>query len=124
MKGMMYTMEAILGTIFVLVGIMIIFPVQQQREISFSEIGYSCLNYLDQTGLLRYYAINNMNTELNNSLRDCLPPIADFKFKVCSSSDCKETTIPYNKTVYLSSYLIAGENTYNKKLINLWIWSK
>jgi hypothetical protein len=117
-------MEAILGSILILLGIMLIFPTQQQREISFSGIGYSCLNYLDQKGLLRNYMINSMNTELNNSLKDCLPSIADFKFKICSSSDCIDTTIPYNKTVYLSSYLIAGENTYNKKLINLWIWSK
>jgi hypothetical protein len=115
-------MEAILGSILILLGIMLIFPTQQQREISFSETGYSCLNSLDQKGLLRNYMINSMNTELNNSLKDCLPSIADFKFKICSSSNCIDTTIPYNKTVYLSSYLIAGESTYNKKLINLWIW--
>lgn len=123
MKGIMYTMEVILGAILVLLGIMVIFPAQQVER-GFSESGYSCLNYLDQKGLLRYYTLNNMNTELNDSLKSCLPSIVDFKFKICSSSDCKDITIPYNKTVYLSSYFIAGENTYNKRLINLWIWSK
>jgi hypothetical protein len=117
-------MEAILGSILVLVGIMLIFPTQQQREINFSEIGFSCLNSLDQKGFLRNYIVNDMVTELNNSLKDCLSAVADFKFKICSSSDCIDQTIPYNKTVYISSYLIAGENTYNRKLINLWIWSK
>jgi hypothetical protein len=120
----MHTLEAILGSVLVLVGIMLIFPTQQQREINFSEIGYNCLNYEEQRGYLRYYAVNEMIDELNNSLKDCLPAVADFKFKICSSSDCIDTTIPYNKTVYISSYLIAGENTYNRKLINLWIWSK
>ena len=124
MKGMMHTMEAVLGAILVLIGIMFIFPTQQRGEINFSENGYSCLNYLDQKGLLRYYATNSMDIELNNSLKSCLPSIADFKFKVCPSSDCKDVTVPYNKTVYLSSYLIAGENIYNRLLINLWVWSK
>jgi hypothetical protein len=117
-------MEAVLGSIIILIGIMLIFPTQQQREISFSESGFSCLNYLDQKGFLRYYMVNDMITELNNSLKDCLPALADFKFKICTTSDCIDSTIPYNKTVYLSSYLIAGENTYNRMLINLWIWSK
>jgi len=120
---MMHTMEAILGSILILVGIMVIFPAQQ-NEISLSGVGYSCLNYLDQEGLLRNYAINDMTAELNDSFRSCLPSTVDFKFKICSSADCRDITIPYNKTVYLSSYLIAGEDTYNKRLINLWIWSK
>jgi len=121
---MIHTMEAVLGTLLILGGIILIFPTQQQNEINFSDITYSCLSNLDQRGLLRYYAINNMNTELNNSLKSCLPPIADFTFKTCSSSSCIDTTIPYNKTVYLSTYFIAGENSYNRKIINLWIWSK
>jgi len=124
MRGMMHTLEAVLGSALVLVGIMMIFPIQQQGEIKFSEAGYSCLSYLDQNGFLRYYAVNSMNTELDSSLKSCLPVVADFKFKICSSSDCIDNNIPYNKTVYLSSYLIAGENDYNRKVINLWVWSK
>jgi hypothetical protein len=121
---MIHTMEAVLGTLLILGGIMLIFPIQQQNEINFSDISYSCLGMLEQKGLLRHYVSNNMNTELNNNLRDCLPSVADFKFKICSSSSCMDTTIPYNKTVYLSSYLIAGENTYDRKVINIWVWSK
>ncbi|MEM3609611.1 MAG: hypothetical protein QXK49_03025 [Candidatus Aenigmatarchaeota archaeon] len=124
MKGMMYTIEAVIGAILVLIGITFIFPAQQQKELNLLETSFNCLIYLDQRGLLRYYAENNMNNELKDSLKSCLPPILDFKFKICSTSNCIETTIPYDKEVYLSSYLIAGENTYNKKLINLWVWLK
>ena len=123
MKAMLYTVEAILGAIMVLIGIMIIFPIQQKGEMIFSDVGYSCLNYLDQNGLLRYYVLNNMITELNNGLKNCLPSVTEFNFKLCSSSDCKEST-PTDKNVYLSSYIIAGENSYNKRLINLWVWLK
>jgi len=121
---MMHTMEAILGSVLILIGITFITPTQQRADTSFSEAGYSCLRQLDQEGLLRFYAVNSMDAELDNSLKSCLPPVSDFKFKICSSADCIDATIPYTKTVYLSSYLISGENTYNRKLINLCIWSK
>jgi len=123
MKAMLYTVEAILGALLVLIGIMSIFPIQQQKEMIFSDVGYSCLNYLDQKGFLRHYAVNDLITELNNSLKNCLPSVTEFNFKICSSSDCKEST-PTDKNVYLSSYIIAGENSYDKRLINLWVWLK
>jgi hypothetical protein len=121
---MIHTMEAVLGTLLVLGGILLIFPAQPQNETSFSETSYSCLKSMDQRGLLRYYAVNSMNSELNDSLRECLPSIASFSFKICSTSNCIDSSVPYNKTVYLTSYLISGENTYNRKLINLWTWSR
>jgi hypothetical protein len=124
MKAILYTLEAIFGAVLILVGIMFIYPTQQQTEISFSEVSYNCFKQLDQTGLLRNYATNSMITELNNSLRECLPPITDFKFKICETSDCVDISVPYDKPVYLSSYLIAGDTSYNRKLINLWVWSK
>lgn len=45
---MIHTMEAILGALLILVGIMLIFPTQQQNEINFSDIGYSCLYNLNK----------------------------------------------------------------------------
>lgn len=124
MKAMLYTLEAIFGATLILVGLFFISPTQQQKEFKFSETGYSCLINLDQTGLLRYYIVNNMRTELNNSLITCLPPILDFTFEICTTSTCKSTSMPYDKSVYLSSYLIAGYTNYTKKLINLWVWLK
>jgi hypothetical protein len=78
---------------------------------------------MDQRGELRYYAVNNLTEELNASLRECLPSVFDFKFRMCPSSDCKED-VPSNRSVYISNYLIAGENLYNKRLVNLWMWPK
>jgi hypothetical protein len=123
MKGMLYTLEAILATVMILVGIISIFPIQEQKETMFSDVGRYCLTYLDNSGLLRYYAVNDMSVDLANSLRNCLPSVTDFRVKICSSSDCTET-ITGQETVYLSSYIIAGDNAYNRKLINLWVWRK
>ena len=124
MRGMIYTLEAILGAVIILIGTAFIFTGQQQKEQSLSETSYFCLNYLDQNNSLRHYAINNMINELNDSLRSCLPSTADFDFRICASADCRDTKVPYNKTVYLSSYIIAGENDFSAELINLWVWLK
>lgn len=124
MKAMLYTLEAILGAILILIGLFFIYPTKQQEEFKFSETGYSCLSYLDQNGLLRYYTVNNMRKELNDSLISCLPPMLNFTFEICTSSTCKSTSIPYDKPVYLSSYLIAGYTNYTERLINLWVWLK
>jgi len=124
MKAMLYTLEAVFGAVLILVGLFFISPIQQQKEFKFSETSYSCLNYLDQNELLRYYAVNDMRIELNNSLKNCLPPILDFTFEICTSPTCKSTSMPYDKPVYISSYLIAGYTNYTRNLINLWVWLK
>lgn len=127
MRGTIHTIEAIIGALILLVGVMSIYPIEEPREFYFSDQGYNCLKYLDQKGLLRYYIYNDLIDDLNNSLKDCLPPISDYTFKICSTPSCT-TTISSNKSIFLSSYLIAGENkvttNYDPRLINLWIWSK
>ncbi len=103
---------------------MSIYPIEKTREFYFSDQGYNCLKYLDQKGLLRYYVYNDLVGDLNNDLRDCLPSISDYTFKICSTSSCI-TSIPPDKSTFLSSYLIAGNTTnYDHRLINLWIWLK
>jgi hypothetical protein len=121
-KGIVYTIEAVIGALLVLLGMMIIFPIQRQSTTGLSETGYFCLEYMDIKGTLRHYAVND-TSELNNSLRNCLPASTDFAYKVCSSSDCI-ASVPVDRDVYATSYLIAGENSYNRLLINLWIWFK
>jgi hypothetical protein len=123
MKAMMYTIEAVLGTLLILMGILYIYPTNHQGETSLSEIGYSCLIYLDQNGLLRHYAVNGMTADLSSSLRNCLPSAAEFSFKVCQSPDCK-ASVPSDRNVYATSYVIAGDETYDRHLINLWTWLK
>jgi hypothetical protein len=127
MKATIHTIEAIIGTLILLVGVMSIYPIEEREEFYFSDEGYDCLNYLDQKGLLRYYVYNNMLDDLNNSLRSCLLGISDYTFQICSSLPCT-ATIPTDRSTFLSSYLIAGENknetNYDPRMINLWMWLK
>jgi len=122
MKGFIKTLEAVLGVILIIIPLFTLYTPQRIEE-QFSDIGYNCLKDLDNRNLLRYYAVNNMNTELNNNLRDCLPYLIEFNFKICTTSVCS-VNVPENKTVFLSSYVIAGHESIEPTLINLWLWSK
>jgi hypothetical protein len=127
MKATVHTIEAIMGTLILLVGVISIYPIEERQEFYFSDEAYDCLKYLDNEGLLRYYIYNNLVDDLNNTLRSCLPGISDYTFQICSSLPCT-TTLPSDKSTFLSSYLIAGENkatiNYDPRIINVWVWLK
>jgi hypothetical protein len=123
MKATMHTIEAIIGTMILLVGVINIYPIQESQEFYFSDQSYDCLKYLDQGGLLRNNVYNNMIDDLNNSLRSCLPGIADYTFQICSSLPCT-TTLPTDKSTFLTSYLMSGSSEYDPRIINLWVWMK
>jgi hypothetical protein len=122
MKGYVKTLEAGIAIVLILASIIFLFPEQTKKEPQIPDTGYDCLRYLDQKGLLSYYAENNLELELNSELRECIPPILEYKAKICTITDC-DAILPTYKTIFLSSYLIAGESSFNPTLINLWIWS-
>ena len=122
MKGYVKTLEAIIAVVLILVSMVFLFPEKTRVEPQASDIGYNCLKYLNYEGVLRYYAVNNLESDLINDLGNCLPPILSYTAKICTYTPCN-TELPADKTTFLSSYLIAGEDSINPTLINLWVWS-
>lgn len=122
-KGFVKTLEAGIAIALILVSMVFLFPEKTVGKPDISKTGYNCLKYLDYKGTLRHYAINNMEASLIFDLRSCIPPSLDYKAKICSTSFCSSQT-PADKEVFLSSYLIAGEDSFKPTLINLWVWSK
>lgn len=122
MKGYIKTLEAGIAIVLILVSMIFLFSDRARKEPQLSDIGYNCLKYLDYKGVLRYYAVNNLESSLISNLRGCIPPILNYKARICTTTSCN-TQLPTDRTVFLSSYLIAGENTINNVLINVWVWS-
>lgn len=123
MKGFIQTLEASIGAILILMIVVLLYSYQPTvPETQLLQVGYNCLDNLDNVGYLSYYALYDV-TELENKIEECLPPITDFKIKVCDTEECNTTT-PANKTVVLASYLISGYNATQPSLINLWVWSE
>ena len=122
-KGFVKTLEAGIAIALILVSMVFLFPEKTVIKPKISDTGYNCLKYLDNKGILRQYAVNNMEANLISDLRSCIPPSLDYKAKICLTSSCISQT-PVDKEVFLSSYLIAGEDSFKQALINLWVWTK
>lgn len=121
-KGFVKTLEAAIAITLILVSVVFLFPEKVKTEPKISDTAYNCLRNLDNRGVLRYYAVNNLESNLISDLKGCIPPLFDYVVKICTTSTCSISIS--NKEVFLSSYLIAGENSIKPTLINLWVWLK
>lgn len=123
MKGFIKTLEAtiavllIISTVSMLHDVSIAYP-----EKNFMEVGDYCLDKVYDEGNLRYYAVNDLENELEDNLDDCLAAI-NYKLEICSSMECSITGLP-NSTVVLVSRLISGDQyEINPRIINVWMWA-
>ena len=122
MKGILHILEAVTAVIIIILGVGFVYPMREKVELSVADVGYKCLTSLDQEGLLKYYVSNDMTSSLNNSLRNCITSAIDFNFKICDSAVCNPESIPDNKEIFTSSYLVSGYETYDSNLVNVWLW--
>ncbi len=122
-KGFEKTLEAAIAIVLILVSIVFLFTGKEITEPQMSATGYECLKNLDNQGVLRYYAANGLGDRLDADLKACIPPLLNYTTKICATSTCN-TVLPLNKTVFLSTYLIAGDNSFNPRLVGLWVWLK
>ena len=123
MRATIHTIEAVVGTLILLLGVTTIHPIDGQSSLQFSDDAYSCLSYLDESGYLRLYAYNNMTADLNASIGQCLPKVLSYDFAVCDSEPCSKS-LPSEKSVFLSSYMLSGKDSYEPLTIKLWVWLK
>lgn len=124
MKGVLHTVEAVLGVMIILLGVIMVYPIRAKTEVQLSEIGYVCLKELDQEGTLKYYVENDLTFDLNTSLRNCIAQIADFTFEICDTAVCNPNTVPDDKEIFVSNYLVSGYETYEANLVSVWLWLK
>jgi hypothetical protein len=122
-KGFEKTLEAAIAIVLILVSMVFLFIGKEITEPQMSATGYECLKNLDNQGLLRYYAANDLGERLNADLKTCIPSLLNYTTKICTTSTCN-AVLPLNKTVFLSTYLIAGDNSFNPRLVDLWVWLK
>jgi hypothetical protein len=121
MKGFIKTLEAGIAIVLMLVSIVFLFIQKNVYEPQIADVGYNCLKNLDNNGTLRYYTENKLESNLISDIRSCIPPLFNYTVKICTTSVCI-SQLPSGKTIFLSSYIIAGDNSFNPTLVNLWIW--
>ncbi len=125
-KGAMYTLEAMIAALLILSTVVSLYSFPKQQEnpdaVTIKEKGYSCINDLDNRGLLRHYALSNDTIGIRSYLQECLPKALNFSASFCQA--CAPDT-PGNKSIVSLSYLIAGEGTlFQPTNAILFLWSK
>ena len=123
-KGFVKTMEASLSIILILATVVFLFSGDKNYASQVPDKPSICLQYIENRGLLSYYAFNDMKVELEDDLRSCMPPSFNYTVSICQSSSCSSDSLPLGKEVFVSSYLVAGDKEMKPSLINLWFWSK
>ena len=122
MKGYMQTLEAIIAIGIALLAVtMILTPQTLQERRDLSEAYFNCIDSMENRGLLRYYAENDMEVEIYNDLDACLPGLVNLSVKICSDSDCISSMSEDNVQSY--NYFVAGYDDPDPKLIKVWLWT-
>ncbi len=120
-KGFIKTLEASISIVLILISTVFLFPERVESEPQVSHVVYDCLKSIDDKGSLRNYAVNNLEASLVSDLAGCVPPLYDYAIKICTSTSCN-SQLPADKEVFLTSYIVAGEDSFRPTLINLWVW--
>ncbi|MFB6075693.1 MAG: hypothetical protein ABEK17_00975 [Candidatus Aenigmatarchaeota archaeon] len=125
-KGMMYSLEAIIGALIIFsIMLFVIATPYNPPEFKFQTIkdnSYACLRGLDDANNLRALVFNNRTERIENLLSDCMPKTTDYEVQICRKS-CTEADLPKNETRVAVSYFISGYNSnFNPTKILLISW--
>lgn len=124
MKGMMYTLEAVIAAVLILATLITVYSFPKQEAgfdaATIKESGYSCIKNLDGRGVLRYYALSNDSVGIRSYFQGCLPRSLNFSMQFCAAC---ALDVPGNKTIVSVNYVIAGEAAlFQPTNANLFLW--
>lgn len=125
MKGLSYTLEAMIAALLVLSTLVSVYSFSRQEEgfdaAAIRDSGYSCIKYADSRGLLRHYALLNDSAGIRNHFQACLPSSLNFSISFCAAC---APDVPGNRTIVSLNYIVAGEGaTFQPTNANLFLWS-
>ncbi len=119
-KGFWRTLESVLAVVILVFFLMALgskytFPMP---DVDLPRKGYEILRDLDNRGELRSDVVNNQSDVLNSKIS-----INGYNHSVqiCDLSGCSGDE-PNAVNVWISTYLISGDNTYDPHEVKLFIW--
>jgi len=120
-KGFWRTFESVLAVI-ILVFFVLALGVRYSflpPQMDLSAVGYEILKDLDNRGELRPYVMNNQTGVLESKISI---PGRNHAIQICDFGDACYGTSPAGENVWVSTYIIAGENFYSPREVRLLIW--
>ncbi len=124
-KGYFYTLESLIGITIIVVSLVVILGIAQVPASSGVSLvkrqGIEALEFLDQKGELRFLVHSGNEIQLNDRLKDILPPTISLYTDICTNTCMGE--IPADRTVVSVDYYISGYNDlFFIKKVKLWMW--
>jgi len=125
MKGMLQSLEAVIGILMVLTVYVTFFAPKEQlpefETINWRSRAFDALSVLDENNELRLYALANDTTTIENKLLALLPVERSCLVVVCNET-CPTPNITANKITSVA-YFIAGRiGNIQPKQIILYVW--
>lgn len=126
MKGILQSLEAMIGILTILTVFIVVFAPQAQLPefdtINWKLRGFSALKTLDDANELRSGVLANDTTAINNKLLSLLPVYLNYNVTICELNCTKPSSIDSEKLVSIN-YLIAGDVgnvTFRQIVLYLW----
>jgi len=126
MKGISYTLEAVIAVSFLLLALVFFFKpytVQDSSQYNYKKITYESLKALSEGGKLREYTLDNDATSIKNDLTTYIS-FLDYDVVIYNKTS-NLTAIPTisSSDVISVSYFLAGEaGNYSAKEVRVFVW--
>ena len=128
MRGVMYTIEAVIAVLMVLVILYLILQNPPARpeftEINYKTQAYNGIKILERTGKLRRFVLNNDTTSIKTRLTHFISHAVEFDV-VLFNKTSNITTIPSIDAddVVTISYFLAGDvGNYVVREVRIYLW--
>jgi len=118
-KGYVYTLEAAISLLLIVSVAVFLYKPAPQSGPDLVETAWSCLNDVNNQGLLRQYVDSDNRDALISALGGCLPKTVGFNVAYCTAPQCPAQT-PEGRSVYSADYLLEGSQA---KLVSIYVWS-
>jgi hypothetical protein len=121
MRGFWFMLEAVLAGVL-LIGFMLVLgqvftPPSGGPDISVS--GYSQLQQLNDQFDLRYLASSEDIPAIESAIS---VPGYSHSVEVCDPSGSCTGNMPSEREVWISSYILSGEDSYTPRIVKLYLW--
>ena len=129
MKGQLFTLEAAIAILMILIIIVFLFS-NPPKSPEFNEINYKLkiyngLKILDETGRLSTYVSNNDANAIQNGLRPYISNIKNYKVVIFNQTTniTQKPSLSNESEVISVSYFLAGDlDNYQPRDIRVYLW--
>jgi hypothetical protein len=128
-RGWLRIVEAFLAILIVLGAVIVFMSSRQSSDTDISETVYErqrqILDVISKNDSLRIKVLSENEEDIKTAIGRMVPASWDFNIKICGMTEVCSTTVPYDRSVYVSESVVSSNLTiYEPKKIRFFAWMK